>query len=67
MNVKHLAILLLIFIFQSRCYANRPGVRGSARSAVADPKFQLQCTVADQTFGICQYWPTLNFWLADPI
>ena len=45
----------------------RPGVRGSARSAVADPKFQLHCTVADQTFGVGQYWPTLNFWLADPI
>ena len=44
----------------------RPGVRGSARSAVADPKIQLHCTVADQKFGVGQCWPTLNFWQDAP-
>ena len=45
---------------------NRPVVRGSARSAMADPKFEPHCTVADPKIDIGQFWPTLNFRTADP-
>ena len=43
----------------------RPVVRGSARSAMADPKFEPHCTVADPKIDIGQFWPTLNFRTAD--